>query len=593
MTRRKSRRTLFYRFKRWVKGVGEKMGAWLAWPLNILFLPFQITKLFHDRGQDVNKDIRTRKGKSRNKWLNWLSAPVRFLGAPVTLIRLAFRKKTQGMLLYFVPAVLTLMVAAFVWYQVSFRSHRVQERYFLGARRAMSARNIVLAKKYFRRLMDRETLSPEQALQWAFILQETGDEDVAQDLIAKIAPDSEAGYPPAHAARAIELAKAIELKFETDQTSPSQELLAQLRYHLDNANSQDERIHVAEATYHQHQSDVKKAITEFAKIAEKHPRFFLTIADLAEQNGMPDEANNALQESRLRFQLAIGENANDHLSRVLLANTLVRLERAEEAEKILLAGIGDSVVPEPSLSRALADLYGVVAERKVREMIETGEVTTDSIKFQYEMLKNGITRDASYTLPHVRLVDWLMLAAGRQSESYDKKAVHDRPSTFRIEALCDMLAEQITSDSSSALDHATFAYLKHLDDDSEAADWHLNQTFKLDSEFGRFGRLLAIALAYREHNHDVDWALDLGKRSFEKFATDPDAQHAYGMVLLQANHTERAIQLLEDSLEAASFPGEVHQALSTAYLSIGKPMKAAEHEQEAQAIRIRERLTKL
>ena len=57
--------------------------------------------------------------------------------------------------------------------------------------------------------------------------------------------------------------------------------------------------------------------------------------------------------------------------------------------------------------------------------------------------------------------------------------------------------------------------------------------------------------------------------------------------------TKEGIDLLEASLAKATFPIEIHQTLSNAYLEIGKPMDAQIHAAKADAARAKELMSEL
>ncbi|MEL7500733.1 MAG: hypothetical protein AAFN77_24280 [Planctomycetota bacterium] len=584
------KRSLFRRVRRGLINFGSTLGKWIIAPVKLLFLPAYITELFHERGVDINKE-RRRSRASKNVWLRWLSLPIRLVAAPANLIRSAFRRGTQSMLLYFAPATLALLLTVFVWYQVSYQSGRVQERYFLGARRAMSAGNVTLAKTYFQRLMDREQLSDAQALQWAFVLERTNEQEQAQSLIELIAPDTEPGYPLAHSHRAIQQAKEIERQITVEEMEPTPAQLRRLYFHLSNANNIEEGINIAWATYYQYSDKVTRAIEYLDREAEVAPQLYLAAARLARDNNLPDEATSLLLKARMRFSLNVAKDPGDHESRVMLASIWIQLGQPSEAKSILDAGLRIQVAPP--LRRGLADYYVVMFNRQVDEMIRTGDASIASILRQYEYLKLAIQSDRSYALPHVRLVDWLMLSERLPTFSYDDIAIAATPEAFSVVSVDEALTQLITSDRPNALDHAALGYLRRRQDDAESGDFHLKQAFGIDQRFGELARHLSVVHTHREQHPDFEWGLQLARRGHEQLPENADVRHSLGKVLSKMDRNDEAIVHLELALENASFPGEVHQQLSSAYLATGDPMKADYHNRQATAIRTRKLMAEL
>ena len=362
------------RFRRLVRKRLSAVGQCMLMPVQLLFWPLELVNLFHRTGVQHRSK---RRRNSRSSWKRFqrklVEIPLLMTAAPIRFLTRPFRRRRARYLSYFLPAIGVVGLVAFVVYQTVFLTERVQNRYFAGARRAMRSGNMELAESYFRRLRDRQQLSDMEALQWAFVMKETGDLEQYQNALDRLAPPNAEGFGPAHAAQALELASRLQAaeqacldprgtrKFLTVGTGhrngfrahPTQ--LKQLAFHLDHADDLDHRVKVARAIYLIHSGNVREAVAYLADVAQQAPELYLTIAQLGQSRGVDEEIREALHNATSVFQRRLRDCPMDQPARLMLAATYVQLGQLDDAEATIERGL--ELLATHELRQAMAELH--------------------------------------------------------------------------------------------------------------------------------------------------------------------------------------------------------------------------------------------
>ncbi len=466
------------RFRRWMAETSRPLGQAILGPVKLLFLPLKALILFLDVGLSFHHETTRKKSRQRQWWVGILRWPIRLLFLPSLLFQRAIRKGRQQELLFLIPGALVGALFAFVLFQITVRGQALQQRYLAGARRAVSDGNLLLAKTYYRRILEKENLSDAEALQWAIILGRTGEEERADDLLEQLAPDNRKGYAPAHRIKAIQLAN------EFDRNGEARNLEV-LRWHLENAGVGNTETDVAWAGYYQAKQQPAKAIEYLSRAAGEFPELYLSIAKIGKEHGFTEQQEWALSQAVSRFGALVERDPLDDQSRVSLVSAKVELAKMAEAESILRKGL--QLQQSPLLRRASSDFYVLLYDQSTAAAVPLPQRMT--------CLKQAINADDDYALPYRRLAGITLRTMSENESSLIKQ----------------QLQAMVTTSDTEALDHCNLAHILWTQNDLEAARWHLNQAWRLDQELGQRVNRLALAFVNSDPP-DLAWAFELAEQ---------------------------------------------------------------------------------
>ena len=575
------------KLKKTRKQVGKattQVSQWLTYPIRLMFLPFRAVNLLHNRGVSTSRK-RSRSQKLLAACLLPFQMLLSAMWFPIKAIQKAYKRRQQRNLLYLIPAVAVMLLIGFVSYQVVFKTDRVQARYFAGAQRAIRVGNLELAKSYFRRLIDRHALSDLEALNWSFVLEKLGSVDQSQLVLDRLASSSEPGYPPAHTVQAVKIARQIraeEVKWEQEQASklatsmPSEkqveryvadkEILEQLKFHLDHAEPGRAQVYVPRAIYLVHTNQIKEAFSFIDEVAKDSPSLYLTIATLGKNRGFDEDIRTSLEKARLQLKSAVQDTPLDTNTRYLLAQTLIKLERFDEAERALITGL--NLQPSNELRRALAQV-----NLEKHEAEETKYELGPIIK-KFSLLKRAISIDPTYLRSYSRMF-YSMRNPPVPSEASSEPDLVEKA-----------LVRMTTSNAPNSLDHCYLAYIHWKRDDIANMDWHLEQAWGIDEDFGAIAHL--IGLHFASVDDDIDWGLKLVEMSVAKSPNLCDPHLSLAKIQLKLGNHEATIAELECALKCKTESEDlIHIFLSNVLSSIGRFDQAAEHRRKADSIRIK------
>lgn len=518
-------------------------------PIKLLFLPEKALGLFHDRGIQVENRSRRSKRKRQNQLHRILSFPIRVLLFPAFLYKLADRRRRLKDLLFLIPAALIICLFLFVAYQKSFRQSGLHQRYLARATKAVGANELVKAKTYINRIMqEQESLSDAQALHWIVILGRTGEEERANTLLNRLAPDNEPGYGPAHRVKAINLAQSFKGKLD--------ELPAdQLKFHLEHSGQPDDDIRRCWAIYHQSQGDFEQAYQLLNKAADSFPDLYFDVIELARELGDDARQEEGLKTAEYRFRRQTEKEPLDQNSRINWVKVLVQKQQFDEAEKVLLVGM--NIQPTPAIRRSLSDLFLLRAED-----MEYGSLQADLARL--ELIKKAIEVDRDSARPYQQLVD-LFSSASSFNELRDMR-----------QSLLKSIAR-----GGGALDHCNLAFVYSRESNDEESRWHMNQAWKINSGFGSIAEQLALAFAKSPEHQNLNWAAELAKQTVEQRPEEPSYRKSLAEIHLLRDEIELAIEQLKKALAITETPSDIHKMLAYAYEQAGDLKNAEIHARQA------------
>jgi tetratricopeptide (TPR) repeat protein len=537
--------------KNWIKNASKLIGQALLFPMKLLFLPMRwiylFAGLFHEKGADhANR--------------NWFARLRRFATVPIkATYSFALRTIRNGKaieLLYLIPGLTILSFFVFVGYQMSFNKRVVEQRYLNGARRSISNQRPELAKKYFQRVIEKEDLSDNLIYNWGIILQQAGDVGQGTDMLASIAPENSSGYAPAHRALSLHLASKIQ------QSEPEATLLRGLRWHLEHSGEPTAATERAWAAYFIAKGKPQQAIERLENAANVTPHLHLAVAELCQTQGLLKKRNESLQRARRIFAEKLLQNPLDQDSRVYLSNVLLKLNEPKAAEDNLLSGL--RIYRNPQLESEICKFYVLRFDQAIYGVTEMHDSAKLSTIQKFDMLRRSLSICPEHSSTYSRLAS---LTTVQNAES---------------ELKADFIA-MVTGEHSSALAHACLGHLESQAGNTNEAEWHLDQAWGFNKNFGMIASKLAQAFISRE-SPDIEWALVLARQSVAQSPKEPDFRLVLAEIyLLKRDFNDAAavlLTILEDGHQSAS----IHELLAAAYRGLGDAEKTLHHTTEASAV---------
>ncbi|MEM7783955.1 MAG: hypothetical protein AAF623_11425, partial [Planctomycetota bacterium] len=373
----------------------------------------------------------------------------------------------------------------------------------------------------------------------------SGDQKRATEILNRIAPDDQKGYPPAHRVKAINLTDEY-LKQNSDLN------FQKVAFHLKNSDSTDPELNRAWAIYFEAKGEPKKAIDYLINASQTYPELYLTVAEIAQREGELTTRKEALNTCKFELTKRMVTEPLDVASRVNLARCHIELEDFRSAEKVLNDGM--AIQPTQVLRRSLSNLYVM--------MLEEDGVTLST---KLILLKEAIEIDNESPVPFNKLVELTTLGQTEQEIQSAKQNFQSVIATF----------------GSGALDHCNLAFIYFQEGDEEEKDWHLNQAWRIDPTFGKIAHRLARAFTLSETNPNSDWGLEIAKMAALKAPKEPIYRATLAEILLSRQEFKQAIAILNATLSDTQDQTSIHRRLAYAYNKIGESKRASLHSRKA------------
>jgi tetratricopeptide (TPR) repeat protein len=279
--------------------------------------------------------------------------------------------------------------------------------------------------------------------------------DVAEVVMATIAPDWEIGFPPAHQFRALELIQAHE-------SNPSLEILESLQWHLRHSifKDQEQRL-LLWAQLYRARNDTAKIAETLEEAAQLNPLHYFALSELELKRENTVASRQALERAAEVFSKKVEERPADKVARIRLASAFAKLKRFDDAEKILISG--PEFYRDQEIRRALAELF-----------VLKFDAMTEKSNFLEKLspLMQAVTLDLYSRDIYVRLEKLF-------SRDIDESQRKELQANFE---------RLLVSGFNPAAAHFVIGFLASINpEDSSSATWHLAQAQSLQP---------AIALAY-------------------------------------------------------------------------------------------------
>ena len=525
----------------------------ISLPGKLIFSPLSLLGLFyvswlHTDELDHNLNTKEQSSKLLGRMLILLILillfPFRLLFAVLSVLTGFFDgRKTEA--LFILPSFLMVSLFSYVIFYQLTGSDRIQERYQFYAVEAMTENDFARAKTFFKRLKLMKDFDPGEQYLWAKILNQTGEPDLAEQIINSLAPENSIGFPPAHTLKALSLARLI-------TTAEGRSQLASLHWHLQNADGNSDDFTQAWVSYYLATEEWNLAAEKLEIAAQNNPLFYEALHRVYLVQGKKAESEFLLKKADKAFQEYLKENPVNAKARIGWAWVATNMEDFAKAEKILLQG--KRINNDASINRALSDFY-------ILQQIRAQQNGTD-LSQQLQFLNLAQKSDPSYANVYSRMME-IFVRGGRDEKSRSE--------------IRKKLQQVVASEQSSPMAHFALSNIIFQDGDEKTAIFHLEQAYQMDSSLISVMNNLAWMLAHSE-SPDLDRALDLATAAVSGVPKDARCRDTLGTILMKLGRNKEAISHLEMALSGATNKQAVHQKLSATYKSIGMDELSRIHE---------------
>lgn len=506
---------------------------------------------FGARGRTVDDDR-----PSRPWWKTVLMLPVLIpywlwrgilavLSYPLVLSRLSAGGRKSFLLS--LPAVLILVgtISTIVLSFVSIGTTR--DRYRIQMSSALNSKEFVLAKALGSRLMegDQKPLDATK-LDFAIVLDQAGESERALKVIEELAPDEKPGYAPAHRLRALTIARSV-------GRTPEERLLVRLRWHL--SNSGDEPNITTEqlwASYYMTVNQPGEAAKHFEVAARMDPKLYIPLADLYQKSGNAPGESRALRSADEVLSKRLRDDPLLREERLLLALVQSRMNNIEAAENTVMTGL--RLHPDDQMKREASSFF-VVRHDKIAQN------DPEDLESQMKYIEKAVLLDINNIEIYNRMIN-LYQRANNSSEA------------VKIREILEMM---ISEGQSAGLAHFALSSIYLLERDTSKAEFHLNQSYKLNKNMPVVTNNLAWMLAHAKEP-DLERAMDLAQ-SAVKYAPENVSFHdTLATILMKQGKLEEAVAEYERILSRLPDARAAHRNLAEMYKKLDQPGLAKLHE---------------
>ena len=535
---------------------GKLLISILVFPLQVLFLPMRFLGLFHQTGIPVDDYESDRqlsfggklwRGTKKLGW-NILMLPYLIVTSPVRFFR-GVANSGMREILFVIPALLMLGFLGYVGVQIMGRGEVIGNRYAKEVQAAMAVGDFKLAKTYFTRLVQEQELSKPQKLQWIIVLDQTGEPEKAQEILAEMAPDDGLGYPPAHRLKALQIAFS-----RKDKSAPLP--LEQLEKHLRLSRDSSPMIQQAWALYYQSIDQPDKSIKALKKAAERDPTFLLAIAKYQGNLNRPDDRMDTLVSAERIFRDFLEQDVMKSKVRWLLVNSISQQGRLDDAQEILVKGM--EVNPDEITRKASAEFFTLRHDLELDGQNRVGK--------RINYLFRALGADPNHLPIYERLVK---LASEGNSGGDNFVRVRDE-------------LNRVIADEPNPMAHFALSNILWQRGEFDLATTNLELAYKIEPKFTIVLNNLAWVLSH-QNPPKLERALELAKQAVKSSPKDARYRDTLGTIYLKLEKYTDAAAEFELALAGVDDEIAVRKKLVTVYTKLDMLEQAKLQEEKIEA----------
>lgn len=447
-------------------------------------------------------------------------------------------------LLYGSPALITFLVASYVFASCLLRPAGITtEQYKTAGRKAVLNEQYEVAKLYLQRAVELGLHDAETLFDMAKTAEKTKDYVRMQAIMQQLAPDDHPVHASSH------LWKATELLTKKKRTREELKLaIIHLEYVL-SLRPQNANAHTLLGELYLQMRLFRDAVPHLNAVVTQRPQLTLSLAKAYKYSGETTKAVSAGEMAEVYFSRRSINFPYDHNARLKWADSLMFLERYQEATQVLNDGI--KLEDDERFHFGLARTYIAWAD--------SFELDSDRQRQQkLQLLTAGLHANPNEMLLFDRLMPILSYKDETSQEA--EQFLLDTVSTGQALGVCHLLL-------------GSNAFLKK---NTPQADFHLEQAIKHMPTAPIVANNLAWYLTFTD-SPNLDRALALIEPVITQFPDGHEYHETRGQILLRQGKWEEAISDLEFALPQCLNRPQTHDALSVAYDKIGNALLAKQH----------------
>ena len=448
------------------------------------------------------------------------------------------------------PAIFVFLVTTGVAV-FSFISYgKINDRYRTQMNIALATKDFNLAKAVGNRLFGPgKTLDPETKFRYAIALDKTGESERASQMIEELAPDNAPGYFEAHRIQAMTVAGRA-------GKAPDEKLLERLRWHLEHSGEEPNvAIEQLWSKYFITLDQPSEAAKHLEIAARMDPKIYLELSDLYRRTGNSPGESRALRNAENYFSKKLRDDPLLREERLLLAFVQNQTNNIEAAENTLLTGV--RLYPDALMKREASNFF-IVRYDKISKS-DPEDLTT-----QMKYIENALVFDVN----NLEIYNRMITLYGRAKDSEEGAKIRGT------------LESMISEGKSPALGHFALSCIYMLNLNSKQAEFHLNQSYKLNQNLPVVTNNLAWMLAHTEVP-DLDRAMDLIQSAIKDVPENVSFRGTLATILMKQGKLDLAIAEYERVLSQLPDPRGAHQKLAEMYKQLDQPSMAKLHEDKA------------
>jgi len=476
----------------------------------------------------------------------WLwTAFFTILSYPLTLAQLS--PKARNAFLLGSPAILMFIATiASVTYTL-FASDKVRDRYRSRLHSAVAMKDYGIAKSIGTRLMSLDSkIASEAKLDFAIALGQSGELERATKIVEGLAPDDIPGYAAAHRIQALSVASK-------SGKSPDDKLLEKLRWHLEHSGDEPNvAIEQLWANYYLTVNQPSEAAKHFEIAARMDPKIYIGLADLYQRTGNEPGESRALRAAEKYFSKRLGDDPLLREERLMLALVQSRMNNIEAAESTVVTGV--RLHPDDQMKREASSFFIVRYDRVAQN-------DPEDLATQMKYIENAIALDIN----NIEIYNRMITLYERARDSSEATKIRD------------MLEAMISEGKSAGLAHFALSSIYLLERNASKAEFHLNQSYKLNPNLPVVTNNLAWMVAHTKEP-DLDRAMELALSAVKYAPETVSFRDTLATILMKQGKLEEAITEYQRILPRMPDARVAHRKLAEMYKQLDQPGLAKLHE---------------
>ncbi len=448
-------------------------------------------------------------------------------------------------LIWGIPAVVMMVLLAFVFHWIRQQSVGLGSHYWDSAKAALAAKDYAQAEMLLDRILQHNGTNVEDARYGlATVYEETGNTARAELLFNALAPDGRRGYRDAHRRLAMILADSV-----NERSTPEQ--LARLKWHLDvAADEESARMAFAWGRYAIATRDLESARRYLEIAAVEFPELWVTLGEVNTRLGNTEKALSSYEKATQFLAGQLEGKQDDRLTRVDYATVLMRLGRLDEARVVLEEGLKRD--PEGEWKQLLAALY-----------VNYHDLLSVQGGHQISELLSPIAQSLDNEPNFGPALNRLMAYATAKVEG-------------NVE-LKKVLARVVAEGKQPALAHLALGNVCWMEGDTDGAVFHFERSLSINPKLSVVMNNLAWLVSHDPAKPDLERSMAMVNSALQEEPQNGSFLDTRGTIYMLMEKDKEALDDFEKALTTVKDQAAVHAKLAGVYDKLGRGEMAEQH----------------